>query len=359
MIDPLSINIPIGHGVLEKTPPRPRRYLLKPTDTPGDYLMELSYSSLSEFIICPKRGENLLIHARKGQRSPIAMSFGQCFHRLEELRLRHGWSGETRHLQLETISRWFLENPVPPEEYRNADRMAELITKYNRRYAHPGVPLFDDWPRKVVQYEGAPFIERPFKLPLVSIPVNSTIPPEYHHTLCADTPVTQLGTIHVILTGIIDTVISEAGLLWVVDHKTTSRGGSEFLSAFRLSLQTRLYVLFLHSIGLPVHGLYLNGVICRKPTKTGTDLDWERHPFPYSPDLLEDARTSLISACEDLLHCLTRGSFPQTSLSFRSPCSGCAYHDNCCLPRAQRAADLASDVYETNEVSHLDDASSE
>lgn len=344
LIDPLSIVIETSTiPVHASRPSGPRRRILTQVPNTNDYILEIDYSSLSSFMVCPKQGENLMVKGRVFAHESAATSFGRCFHLAEELRLRHGYSPATVEAQRELVAKHFTDNPVPSTEYRNASRMFDTLDKYNSMYG-----ASDGWPGAIVKLEGQPLIERPFKIELCTIPVGQVIP--YHPKDLvvgyekAGIQTLQIDNIHVLFTGRIDLVIEDKGL-WVVDHKTTSRGGAEFHDYFNLSLQTRGYALACQKLGIPVIGLILNAVIGRPPTKTGTGIEFLREFYVYSPDLLEDCEQSVISHITHFVHCLVSGYFPQISLSFKSPCVGCGYTYNCRLPRAQRSADLSSDTY--------------
>jgi hypothetical protein len=153
--------------------------------------------------------------------------------------------------------------------------------------------------------------------------------------------------IHVFYTGRIDLIFHTNGYYWVMDHKTSSMGGDEFESAFRLSLQTRGYTWAARKLtGLPISGLYMNALVIRKPTKVlenNTLLD--RHPYFYNEDSLQEWEDNMQAVVSDFVAMLQRGYFPQYARSFKSPCAWCSYSENCALPRHQRQADLMSTLY--------------
>lgn len=353
MIDPLSLHISTQTS-RDNTPSGPPRKLLKPSpDHPDDYVLEIDYSSYSSFIDCPRQGENKLIFSREGTRDQTALNFGRLFHSCEELRLVHGLTPEVEARQRELVARHYVDHPVPITEYRNASTMLNVLDRYNKLYANDG------WPERVHVHEGEKFVERPYKIPLCSIPVNGQIPYD-RHTLLQPWSETQMwrsdiancGTehvgvrhIHILLTGRIDAILSDSNVLWVVDHKTSSRGGAEFENAFQLSLQTRGYCWAATRLGIPVAGLIMNALVCRPPTKTGTGLELHRHTYPYSPDSLDEYEDNLRAVLSDFVACLIRGFFPQAGRSFKSPCASCDFSDNCRLPRHQRHADLMSGLY--------------
>lgn len=344
ILDPLSLTVEPPTAA-NATPSKPQRKLLRRVDSTDDFVLELDYSSISSFLECNRKGENALVHARQGVSTPTALDWGSLFHKLEEMRLVNGITPELLSAQHETIAKWFVDHPVPLDEYRNAARMIDTLAKYYKLYAN------DNWHSMVAELNGEKMVETPFKIELCTIPVHTELP--YADVTLevgrpSDAPIDrlQVANIHVLLTGKIDCVLSTPAGYFVVDHKTTSRGGKEFEEAFGLSLQPRGYAHAAHVLGLPVQGCILNGIICRPLTKTGTGTEFIRQTFFYSDDLLADYVDTMKAVVEDFVHCLVRGFFPQTGArSFISQCPRCAFQTNCRLPRAQRAADLASPCY--------------
>lgn len=350
LVDPLSLSIPFDH--IPAVPVGPTRKLLSLSpDHQDDYILEIDYSSSSDFTRCPRAAENKLIRSREANRDSAATSFGRCFHECEELRLRHGLSDSTRQRQRELVMSHFLRYPVGAGEYRTGDRMLDILNLYNERYENDG------WPERMVIAEGEKVVERPFKVPLCTIPMDSRVPYlagdiiKYDPNIPWEPDETEGGTfikrLHIVYTGRIDAVITELnGLHFVIDHKTSSRGGTEFTDAFRLSLQTRGYAWAAQQLlKVPIDGLIMNAVVVRPLTRTGTGTELFRNYYHYSQDSLDEWYRNMCAIMTDFATCLSRGYFPQSARSFKSPCAGCDYHDNCSLPPAQRAADLASDVY--------------
>lgn len=345
MQDPLSFSLSVP-----SSPPRPvypQRKLLQPSPThPDDYVLELDYSSISKFIECPRSGENYLVRSREADRDHSATDFGKLFHECEELRLRHGFSEAVTQRQRELVADHFLHHPCSPADHRTSERMLAVLKQYEQRYLH------DQWHTKVVQHEGEPFIERPFKIPLCTVSVDGILPYSKEQ-LCTDLMGWQghnefdVRDIHVIYTGRIDAALHDSNLIWVMDNKTSSQGGKQFEDAFRLSLQTRGYVWALQKIlNKEIAGLIMNAVVIKPPTlKVQNNTELNRHPYFYSQDSLEEWRENMEAIVSDFIHCLVRGYFPQTARSFKSPCAGCDYEGNCTLPRGQRTSDLASAIY--------------
>lgn len=342
MLDPLSASQPTAPP---PSPSKPRRRILQPASSPNSYILEADYSSLSDFMACARMGENSMIYGRTPDREPIATRYGTLFHHCEELRLRHGLSDSVRQRQRELISEHFLRHPSPPDEFRTETQMLETLARYEKAYA------LDGWPEKVLRIDGEPFIERPYKLPLCTIPVRTEVP--YSPSLLVvgqdldDSPSFYISSLHIVLTGKMDVALDDSSFLWIVDHKTSSRGGKEFEEQFRTSLQTRGYAWAAWKVlSRRPAGLILNGVIGRKPTLKGYSIELIRRPYFYDEWSLIEYEHNMRAIAQDFVAALVSGYFPQTgALSFKSHCPGCAYFENCTLPPHQRAADLASNVY--------------
>lgn len=347
MLDPLSLSIDTS---VAPRPSGPRRYLLTPSPShPDDYIMELDYSSMSKFMECPRQWENYAIHGRELDRDSVATSFGRLFHECEDIRLQFGWTPEVEQRQAELIMRHYLENPVGAGEYRTGERMHHLLQTYKKHWGDDG------WPEALMKVEGLPVLERAFKIPLTTVPVNDTLPYNYDQLVVVPdtvrpflTPETKVRVrnIHIVSTGRIDAVIRDLNNWWVVDHKTTSRGGKEFYEYFHLSLQTRGYAWAAQKLtGQPIRGLILNALVVRPHTPTGKAYEFDRPKYEYSQASLDEWERNAVSLCSDIVYCLTRGYFPQTARSFKSPCVGCDYSDNCKFAPEYRASDLATSIY--------------
>lgn len=343
MNDPLSIAIPLSS--VDTQPVYkvvgPRRYLLKATDVEEEYILEWDYSGASTFMCCPRRAENYHVFGRELAKDQSALSFGRLFHKLADVKDREGLTETTLKFQAEKIAQHFMEFPCSPTDHRNSDMMISVNRLYNERYKNDG------WKEKVFVFEGVPFLERPFRVELCSISVEAEIPyPSRLLLFGGDDQPLYIKTLHVQYVGRIDLVLEEANNLWVVDRKTSSRGGPEFEEAFRLSLQTRGYAWTVWQItGRKPMGCILDAAVVRKPTKTGKNTELNRKSYFYSEESIEEFAVCMQAHVSDFVGCLVRGFFPQSAQSFKSPCAGCDYAENCALPMSQRAGDLSSDIY--------------
>lgn len=342
MIDPFAVHIDLSEP--EETT-RPRRKLLQRIDGTNDFVLAFDYSTLSDFLACDRRGENKMVYAREARKPTTALEFGGLFHRCEELRMRHGLTTAVKDRQRELVMEHYVQNPVPPDEYRNAEMMFALLRKYNEYYEHDG------WPKAVMQGPTGPVVEVPFRLPLCSIEVNARLAYSVaelveDEDLDGEKDLVYVSTLHFQYIGKIDAGLQQYNLTWVVDTKTTSRGGAEFQDAFALSLQTRGYAWALWKIfGVLPAGMILNGIICRKPSKTGNSIEFVRPSYIYSPESLLEFQRDVSEHCSTISHCLQTGVWPQRASSFRSPCSWCDYFDNCQQSEKLRIDDLKSSLY--------------
>jgi PD-(D/E)XK nuclease superfamily len=345
MLDPLSVSIPLATAGAVAHDAPVRKLLKRSSEHPDDYVMELDYSTTSTFLECPRKFENYAVRSREADRDQSATNFGGLFHKLEEARMRAGGLVDgVADRQRKMIESHFVKFPPPAADHRTGDRMMQVMKLYNERYGKDG------WEKKIFHDSDGPFVERPFKIELATIEVNARVP--YPAQLLAATDPLLYGdeiyihNIHVIYMGRVDLVLEEPPLLWVIDRKTTSRGGREFEEAFRLSLQTRGYAWATQKItGRPVAGALIDAAVIRPLTKTGTGTEFNRVNYFYSPDSIAEWEDDMKAHVSDIVANLVRGFFPQSSRSFMSPCARCDYQENCALPRAQRATDLACDLY--------------
>jgi hypothetical protein len=346
MLDPLSLSVPLATPQGDREPLPVRKLLYPSPEHLDDYIMELDYSSLSKFMECPRQFENYAIRGREANRDRSATDFGKLFHTLEEQRRRETFSPEVRAKQLATIEEHFLHHPVPVGDHRTSDRMVQVTDLYYQKFAKDGLE------KKVFHDADGPFIERPYKIELATVEVNAELPYEAEDLTNDDIAIERAGrrfyirNLHILATGRIDLVVEEAGMLWVLDDKTTSRGGKQFAGWFRLSNQTRGYCWAVQKItNRPVAGCIVNAEIVRPLTKSGVGTEFDRLTYFYSEDLISEWEDNAKATVQDIVSSLVRGYFPQYARSFISPCDNCDYNDNCPLPKSQRAADLASDLY--------------
>jgi hypothetical protein len=337
----LTIDLPAAH------PPEPKLAELRPLLTPlpaeGHYLLVLDNSAMEVFTRCPTAGLYHLVHRREAYARNAALTFGGALH--------EGIASLLRRLpeddQDQAILQYFAENPAPPDEYRTAPLCLQVMRHYRARQVLPDY----EW---TVLSNGEPLIERPFELPLGVLEVNTPIQ-------LPNWPEPRLvKSIHVAWSGKIDLIANVAHRNRVVDHKTTSIAGDNYVSNFILAHQVIGYVWAARQLwpSLDITGFCLNAIYLRKPLPGTTNLlakgpknglpplDFFRAFFEYSPIRLEQWEQNSMTLAEDFVHCLIRRYFPMFTNSCINKFGRCQYHDICTLddPKVRHRM-LMSDMY--------------
>lgn len=361
LLDPLSFDLSTVLSDAPASPPKPplpKKYLLTPDpSSPDSYFLELDNSALELFTICQRKAQNKLILGREADRSASTLAFGTLFHKLEELRLRHGLSAAVEQEQEGLIRAYEISNPAGPGDHRTAARMRAVLAKYNALYSADG------WPDSIVETNEGKLVERSFKIPLTTIDVGARIPFRKDQLISMSMDEAEeeqmrytheqrgffVRHLHVLWTGRIDAVLTQGPYTFIVDHKTGSRDGIE--PWFRLAHQTVGYTWATQKIlGRTVHGCKINHVLMRPEAKTARATkpreEFNRYDYFYSPERIAEWEDSCRYLISDLVASLIRGFFPLSGpKSYDSPCVYCDYHDNCQLAPAQRPFDLASALY--------------
>lgn len=308
-------------GVDEK----PRRNLLTHLEG-NDYLMVIDNSAMEKFTTCPTSAYNYLVLGREAQARNAALTFGGAVHAgLEKLLL----GGEYNEVA-DAIRQHFLKHPAPPDEYRTEANAIEVLIHYSERAKLP------DYEWTILLNESAPIIERGFELPLgvLNVGADITLP-------CWPEP-RRVDNVHVAWSGRMDLLAFAHGRNRVVDHKTTSIAGDQFVQEFQLSNQTQGYVWAAQQI-YPEHevsGFCLNAIHLKRPVKgcgltergpRGGDpaLNFFRSYFEYSPDRLAQWERNTLAICSDFVHCLVRNHFPMHFKWCFGKYGACPYHVAC------------------------------
>ncbi len=358
-MDPLAFSLDVDFspvvGNTPVNPSLPRRYLLSPVpDEPDCYTLAIDNSSLELFSVCSRMAEYHLVAGREPASPSSALSFGSALHKGLEIIYRHGQTDDTIRLAQETIIRHFHDHPVAPDEYRTAAFCLDVFNGYIARHAKE---LF-----QVVEDEQGPWAERSFRLPLGMVELNKRVPGQAGRLITpyslgeANDPniwspdETEYGVyikkVYILWTGRIDLVISWDSKLWVLDHKTSSRGGETFFDDFYLSQPQQGYVWALSQLlDRPIAGSVVNAFICRKPTKSGISVEYDRRRYEYSPEQLSEWEHNTLTLATDFLHHLSRGFFPMETKWCFGKYGKCKYFDVCRLPSALRPTALAMDTF--------------
>lgn len=331
-------------------PTLPIRKLLTPVpDEPGNYTLCIDNSSLENFEVCSRLAEYHLVESREPATPSPALSFGGALHKGLEIIYRHGISESSISIAKDVIQQHFFKHPTAPDEYRSVDFCLRVLDGYLAM--HP-VELFS-----IVNDAVGPWVERSFRLPLGALDINATVPypwqqlcTEKPHTNCINLPGASegffIGKIYILWTGRIDMVIDWDGKTWVLDHKTTSRGGESFYDDFYLSQQMIGYTWAGQQLlNRQIAGVVVNAFEVRRPTKTGNAITYNRRRYEYTPEQLTEWEHNTLTLVTDFLHHLRRGYFPMETKWCFGKYGKCKYFDICRLPSAQRKTALGFDSF--------------
>jgi hypothetical protein len=317
------------------------RLLMPMTGEPGEYMLEID-SSTFENRTCEKRWEYAALYKRQlGVKSP-ALTAGAALHAGLEPLYRCGFTADSHNQGIEMACKVMFDEPVPHDEWRTADRVVDTLNRYVAKWTPDNLqPLLDEG--------GYPLVERKFRLPLAHIPVGRQLAYDDYTLFGGEMGRhSTIENIHVYWTGRIDLVAKFDGLVWVVDHKTSSYGqGDSFFSQFKLSQQMIGYHWAAQQLyNVEPVGVLINLIYWRPPVASGSyRTEFERQRFPYPEWLVSEWKANTVVMVSDLVSCLVRSNFPR----FYPQCVGkygkCPYLDVCSLPPEQRTSFLASDIF--------------
>jgi len=348
-----NISIPTDTCHLEAAPviaPVIRREILRPIEG-NHYLLVLDNSAMEKFTTCPVAAYNYLCLRRQASAKNSALVFGGAIHQaLEVLLLGPSASESPEDFSLRqdaAIVKHFLENPTPVTDHRTAPLAMQVMKHYRVRQTFPDY----EWEIK------NKLVEVPFELPLGVLNVNANIQlPSWSEPRFVE-------TVSVAWSGKIDAIAECNSRVRVVDHKTTSIAGDNFVQDFKLSNQTIGYVWAAQQLfpDLNVTGFCGNAIHLKKPGASGygsdlllkgprggdPSLNFFRFYFEYSPERLVQWERNAISLCSDFVHCLVRNYFPSHTKWCFGKYGRCPYHDACVIDEESvREHFLLSAVFE-------------
>lgn len=301
---------------------------MKPPLIDGSLLID--NSSLERFTTCPRSAEYYIVRKRESADPKTALEFGKAIH--EALAVRYA-DPEPNYVdsamesrQIERLAKSFEGIEIPEGEFRTYDRAVQMLQEYNKRY--PMEPF------KVLKTkDGKPAVELSFAVPLG-----------------------MADNIPIVWTGRIDLIVEWDGQVWIGDHKTTSMLGANYFSEFYNSAQMSGYIWAASKLlGIPVRGVFINALANRRPTKTGTPIEFARDRIYYLPENVEEWATNTLTICSDFIHNCDRDYFPQHMKWCVNKYGKCPYFDVCTLPPEQRATMLGSNLFKDVTWSPLND----
>lgn len=331
-----------------------RKLLRRIEGSTDEYTLELDWSSLECFTVCPRSAQWRLVYSRSTFETP-ALTFGKAIHAFLEQLYRHGHP--TAQQVYEIGLPHFTAYPPPDAEWRTLDHYCRVAELYMKEYpvdSFTPVTKEQSWRVNGETYrEDRALVECPFAIPLQIIEVNALSAFTSETILYdaeGDTSLPYISKVHVIWTGVIDLVASQSdGSTIIVDHKTSSITGDSYFKGYELSQQFIGYAFAASQLlETPITKALLNVLACRKPTKTGKPVEFQRRLYLYREDQLAEWPLSILCHVEDLLHRLTTGFFPMSTQWCVGKYGTCHYHDVCTEPAERRLVTLFSNNYADN-----------
>lgn len=300
----------------------------------GDtFVIDNSTSELHQ--TCPRAAQYGICLRRRGSGDRVPLRFGGIMHKVLDVRYRScaPMLEQTAAVQSAMVacaefefSQW-----TPPEgEYRNLDRMIELIQRYGEAYP------FEPW--DIIRLpDGKPFVEVPFAFPLGEIALMTTMwvvnlvktPDGSLKTVGA--PYQKfISSLKVVFIGRIDIGYSYNGRPYLLDHKSSSMATN--MAEFELSHQFKGYEWAgAQLIGEPIAGTVINRVVVRKPTRTGESFTFERKLIPAQPGLLKEWQSDMLHIITDFVEMVRRQVLPKHTVWCVGKFGTCQFHRVCTL----------------------------
>jgi len=319
-----------------------------------DGILFIDNSSLSVINDCLRKSSYKLALKKKQARDETALKFGGIMHKV--LEQRYGFDdyamvtdAATKRMFDRAVAEFSQWSP-PGDDFRNIECAVNCIQKYNLHYL---VEPFD-----IIQVNDKKGMETPFAVPLTELEINDTV--WVKDTTEEEIKQVYIKTLPVIFTGKIDLVVKDATGLWVMDHKTSSIGGGNFFADFYTSMQFKGYIWALRSIldtKAYASGVIINGIINRRPTRTGKSCEFLRDKIGLDPAHIDEWKESFIRTIDLYISCVIAQDFPmQTSMCIHKY-GRCEFYDVCILPPQQRAMMLSTGQYVEDKWSPLLDES--
>lgn len=323
----------------------------------GDVLL-LDNSTLELFQTCPRAAQYGICHRRRANADRVPLRFGGIAHKVLEVRYRsdvpmYEQTPPVQAAMLKTAEHEFTNFTPPEGEYRNFDRMVDLIQRYGQAYPFES---FD-----IVKFpDGRPFIEVPFAIPLGELVVNETMwVQDLHREPNGDIvkrgePYQKaVGVIRIVWQGRIDLAYTYNGGLYIMDHKTSSIATN--MAEFEISHQFYGYqyaVEFL--LNTQCSGTVINRIVCRRPTRTGEAFTFERKLIPTQRGLISEWKVDTLHMVADFVEMVRRGYMPKHTVWCVGKFGTCQFHKICSNDDPeQREFLLNSGEYEDNVWSPL------
>ena len=313
-----------------------------------DGVLYIDNSSMELFTTCPRQAYYYIIRKLELNRDRVALDFGGAFHTvLEKLYKTYGTayrSAADNQAIIDFAASAITHKPTPEEEqfreaahkrgellppvlctpeddYRTVSYLVDGVRKYLNQYPAEAFEI-------AKLPDGSPAVEMPFAMPIGTIET------------------TLWGKVAVMWTGKIDMAYRSRGELGIFDHKTTSMMGPGFFSEFEIAHQMYGYAAAVEYIlHEPVKAITINGLGCRKPTRTGTQFEFNRHTIPVNTDLLNEWHEDSLALVSDFLSHCERGYFPKATKWCVAKYGSCQYRAICSLSPQHRELALSTSEF--------------
>jgi hypothetical protein len=310
----------------------------------SDFKIRIDNSTLDIIKSCPREASFYVLH-RRGRGTTPAMNMGTAIHKALEFLYRNGFTNENLTTAYHLIDQHYLVQPFT-DEWRGPEFAKQSIQQYFQKVG--------SGPFEIINTpDGNPFIEVPFEIELGKVEVNAELPFSFKH-LTGQTPPagmeedskTYIKNLLIYIIGKIDLAVNQLNGLWTLDHKTASRLGETFWDKFTISPQFKTYCWALWKITniLPL-GAIVNVLVVRKPTKTGTAIDFQRQAYQYSESLLLEWEQNTLATISNFIACAIAESFPPNDSNCIRIYGKCPYFNVCSLPIPNRLPFLYTSEY--------------
>lgn len=314
-----------------------------------DGVLYIDNSSMELFTTCPRQAYYYIIRRLELNKPRIALDFGGAFHTvLEYLYKKYGNSyrsqvenqdiiafaastltteitDEERHRRDEHNKTADLPLPpvlvTPEDDYRTKGYLIGAVEQYLAQYPA------EAW-RPLTLPSGAKAVEVPFAFPLGVV----------------ESPV--FGRITIMWTGKMDLPYESGDKIGIMDHKTTSMMGPQYFAEFEIAHQMYGYVAATeYVLGRQVNEITINGLGCRKPTKSGQRYEFQRHIIPVNRALLSEWHDDCLAIVSDFIGHCERGYFPRHTKWCLSKYGACQYRAVCTMAPEHREFCLRTSEY--------------
>ncbi len=240
----------------------------------------------------------------------------------------------------DAMREWLMENPQPPDDFRNLGHAERVMAFYNLNYQMEPFDILTS------PHSDKPIVESSFALPIGTV---EGVP--------------------LIYTGKLDLGTKDRNGTWAgPDHKTTFQYGASFDADMAMDGGQLGYTWALAQVlGERPRGYIIDGVRIRRPSSSKATKyieapapvdasDFKRIPFDVSQDVLDEWREDVLELVALIFNFHRRGHFPRYRWQCVNKYGKCDFYDVCSIPRASREAVLTSTLYEENTWSPLNKA---